>query len=580
MYLNNSVVRTNEKASDVSGQSMYLNNSVVQTNAIDNVPRYNSTFILVSYYWGHNVVNKGSVHGLTYSQQVDRLIGNCERLEINYYFVWVKQFEDTKYQAALSYKPDFIQWCLDIFPNHKCIFVDTDLQILKYPHLFEVDADCWFVNWNEYDYGCYNPFQLVLPGAILGFANTHAARAMLKILTDFMHMHSFLAEDKSFSGIISRHFLNVYLRCVWLPESYMYMFERHKYSPELGKYTFVADIDYEMRRGTYSKDDLVMIHEDFETGNLDDIYKKRVGRSRFPPNFNRQQGEKLRCFDVIFRNYTTFGLTPRQAEEYRTDWKHKERNGIYRNKPVPEGKVVDILPLASEKFGSPFLLVTQVDDLVEATDFIDSAREFKMDYTVYKTQKNYSLYTMLRICLIENKRDIRYVSSKAQIRKRPDAFWINNMDFISPNLNVMYTLSKCSDPRVLSLPGDFIYGFSYNQRILEFLAIVESFVRPRHILFQHKIFEYVFNVSLAVNKLRCWWVDKSYLTNVIRVTQSQIRAQVPKKYTRVTKKLKQCGIKPSLNADSDPLPTHYFGSRSSNIFHNRYGKKFITYYNA
>jgi hypothetical protein len=187
-----------------------------------------SSFILVSYYWGEDVVNKGSVYGLTYGQQVKRIIKDCQKLNINYYFVRMIEFEKKgTYQQALSYKPGFIQKCLDLFPNYKCIFLDTDLRVLNYPHLFEVDADCFFINWNEYDWGCYNPYQIVVPGAVLGFANNKGSREMLKILTDYMNKHQHLAEDKTFSGIITRHFMNVYLRCVWLPETYLYMFEKN-----------------------------------------------------------------------------------------------------------------------------------------------------------------------------------------------------------------------------------------------------------------------------------------------------------------------------------------------------------------
>lgn len=556
----------------------YLQDVVVRSRILNDL----STFILVSYYWGETVVNKGSVHSLTYGQQVDRMIKNCEDLRINYYFVRVLDFEKGgSYQKALSYKPDFIQRCLDTFPKYKCIFVDTDLQILRYPHLFEADADCWFVNWNEYDYSCYNPFQIVLPGAILGFANTHGAKAMLKILTDYMHANKLVSEDKSFSGIISRHFLNVYLRCVWLPESYLYMFEKHKYSPELGRYTYVSDLDNEVRTAVYKKSDLVMIHEDFETGNLDDIYARRVGRNRFPPNFNRQLGEKLRCHDLVFRNYTNFGWTPEQAEHYTTDWKHKGRHRIFLNKTVPEPSPAPQLEvLETKQFGSPFVLVTRAKPGSDFTKFVQSARELKVDYVVYTKFTETPLVTFLRQALLTLKRDIRYIHNDVTIRRRPDILWARNMDFIAPNLNVMFTLSKCSDPRVLNLPGNVFFGLAFNERVIQFLAIVEGILRPKHAPYEHKIIEYAFNTSLAVNKLRCWWVTKDYLTGkILKVPKSLIKqtSRPPKRYTQATKKLRQCGIKPPLNSDSDPLPAHYYGSKYPNLFHNRYGKYFLEY---
>ncbi|NDC95706.1 hypothetical protein EB077_10415 [bacterium] len=564
----------------------YLQDTVVYSKILNS----NSTFVLVSYYWGETVVNDGSISQLTYGQQVQRLIGNCENLNINYYFVRVKDFEvKGSYQKALSYKPDFISKCLRLFPKYKCIFVDTDLQILKYPHLFEADADCWFVNWNEYDWKCYNPFQLVLPGAILGFANTTAAKQMLNILTEFMHANRLLAEDKSFSGIITRHFFNVYLRCVWLPESYMYMFEKHKYSSIQGKYTYVADLEYEMKGGVYKPEDLVMIHEDFETGNLDDIYDKKVGKNRFPPSFNRQQGEKLRCLDIVFKAYPLFGLTSQQANEYRVDFAHKKRNKLIKIHELTCPASIPIKHVYGDvQPNSNFIVVTRILPGETVTAFTESMKMYGLSYLIY-TDTGMPFAQFIANVLTELKKDIRYLDVHAKLVKRPNAFYIKNMDLIMPNLNVMYSLSKCSDPRVLKTIPNCIYGFSYNQTVLDFLCIVQEHTKMSHVKrdVQHKAFEYAFNISCAINKLRCWWLGKEYLVgpivkcyskNELRDTLTKANRSVSNKYKQLTKKLEQCGLKPALDYKSDPVSTHFYGSRYPSIFHNRYGKYFLEYY--
>ena len=171
----------------------YLNETegIVQTEILNDT----STFMICSYWWGKGNINKNSVRGLTYDQQVDRLIAQCRKLKINYYFIRFPVFEQKgMYQIALGLKGEFIMKCLLKFPKYKVIYIDTDLQILQYPHLFDIDADCYFLNWNEYDFGCYNPFQLELPGGILGFANTHGARTLLSILNNYMIKNLHLAE--------------------------------------------------------------------------------------------------------------------------------------------------------------------------------------------------------------------------------------------------------------------------------------------------------------------------------------------------------------------------------------------------
>lgn len=240
-----------------------------------------SNFVLISYYWGENVINKGSIYKLTYGEQVERLIKDCYKTKTNYYFVRYPELEtgQISYQNALGLKPYFIKKCLETFSNYNCIFVDTDLRLLKYPILFDIDADCWFLNWSNIDFNCYNPYQIELSGGILGFANTHNSHTLLDIL--LQEYNPKYSEDKSFSGIITRNFLNIGCRCVWLPENYLYMFEKHEYIPKKG-YTKIASYTKELKDSDFKKSDLVFVHEDFETGALDDIYDEKVGRNRYP----------------------------------------------------------------------------------------------------------------------------------------------------------------------------------------------------------------------------------------------------------------------------------------------------------
>ena len=271
----------------------YLDNPIITSEMLND----KSSFVICSYYWGRDIISKNSIKNLTYGQYAERLISNCKQLNINYHIERYPIFAEKKiYQIALGLKGEIIMRCLNKYPNHKVIFIDVDLQILQFPYLFEIDADCFFINWNEYDFDCYNPYQVQLPGAILGFSNTFNARAMLQILNNYMINHLLYAEDRTYSGIISRNFMNTYLRCVWLPESYMFMFLNHNYDPKLSRYTKVLQLEDQLTDYNYTTKNIVMIHEDFETGALDDVYEKQVGNvDRAPPNEYKQRGEKLRC---------------------------------------------------------------------------------------------------------------------------------------------------------------------------------------------------------------------------------------------------------------------------------------------
>lgn len=512
----------------------------------------NSNFIIVSYYWGKDNVNNGSVHQLTYGQQVERLISNCKKLKINYYFVRLPNLKKENYQDALGLKPYFIKKCLDKFKQFNCIFMDTDLQILKYPHLFEMDADCWFINWNEGEYACYNPFQLELPGGIIGIGNTFNGRTLLDVLIKYYKPR--YAEDKSFSGIFTRNFLNVYTRCVWLPETYLYMFDSHTYVPKKG-YTHVASYQEELKNSEiYKKSDLVIVHEDFETGVLDDIYKKRVGRNRYPPTLDKQLGEKLRCLATKFKVYSDWGLTTNQSKHYLVDWKNKKTEDIIKvhKLPSPPQKVkYHILAQRKPKTSDTVTIVSVVDDYVSEIDidnFIDSCDNKKIPYQVVYSKhanKAFVYYNILK----KSKTPVLFVTIDFNL-KNAKFFKHQSMDFMAVNLNNEFSLSKCFDPRILKLETTDILYFANNQLTLSFLSLwckenVSTYVKEN---IQYKSLEYVFNITNAVNKLRCYWIPSMLLPKQLNKSP-----KTTKKAKLLTSVLEQCGVKPPLKDYPGPI---------------------------
>lgn len=569
----------------------YLEGGIVQSEILN--PK--STFMICSYWWGLGKVNKNSIRGLTYDQQVDRLIGQCRKLKINYYFVRYPIFEEKGlYQIALGLKGEFIMKCLNEIPKYKIIYIDTDLQILRYPHLFDIDADCYFLNWNEYDTECYNPYQVELPGGILGFANTYTSKVLLGILNKYMIKNLHLAEDKSFSGILSRHFMNVYTRCVWLPFNYMYMFSKHTYDPSIGKYTHIANFKEELDGEEYKYEDLVMIHEDFETGALDDLFLQRIGKvSRWPPNAYRQFGEKLRCIEnVKYDNYMDFNMSKSQLRHMKVDFKERSDNKYYKNKyikRIKKGVLKCKLYKKSIKDESKYILVSLCDnktDKVTVERFKDSCERFGINYVIYNsginTYGNVNKPRLFNYVLKKYKSNIVYMDINTNIKRNPELFNVKNMDFMMINLNNTSIESEvCSDMRILKTLNDNLYFFAYNNVVLDFMCIWNEY--NKYMKYQHKSLEYAFNISLAINKMRCYWLPREYILGpILRYSSRQMffrniySEKDKKKVSKLTKMLRQCGIKPKL-IDGDRLRTHYYGSKKGSVYHNRYGKLFLQY---
>lgn len=533
----------------------------------------NSTFILSGYFWGSNRVNENSIYKLTYQQQVDRLVQQCRKFNVNYYFVRYPIFEQKgMYITALSLKSQFILNTLTEFPNHKIINIDTDFSLQAYPHIFDADADCFFINW-YYNNFCTNSLQLELPGGILGFANTHNAKTALKILNKYILQHPNLAEDKTFSGIFTRNFFNVYTRCIWLPYNYMYMYEKHIYKPDIG-YTHIASDKEEFTDNIYSSKDIVIAHKDLETYELHDVRKKRIGtKSIWPPNFYRQQGQKLRCFNKLtFFNYIDYGLGKQQIKQFNIDFKERAINGNYINKLLPIIKFSNP-KISKESFlenKQNFIVIsiiksTTTDEQIET--FKNNCHKFNLNYIIYYSKSNISKPQLFHKILQKYKQNIVYMDINYKISKFPQLFNVKNMDFMTINMNNIDR--KCYDPRILQTFNDDIYFFGYNNIILQFLQIWNKFNTDLH--FQHKGLEFAFNKSLSINKLRCYWLPKS------DTKYNHAYGKTQSKYKEFIKKLPQCGIKPPLDNNSNALKTHFYGSKIGQQKYDKYSKLFLEY---
>ena len=575
----------------------YLDNGIVQSEIVNNESR----FVMSGYWWGRGNLNKNSIHKYTYDQQVDRLVSQCKALKINYYFVEYPIFSQKgMYQKAINLKIQFMINTLQIFPAYTVVMIDTDLSILQYPSIFDMDADCFFINWNASDTYCFNPYENLLPGGIMAFSNSFNAKTMLNMFNKYLLKHSNLAEDKLFSGFFTRNLLNTYLRCVWLPYNYMYMYEHHTYTPYVG-YTKLVTLEEELKDSEYKPKDIVIAHEDFETGALDDVFAQRVTKNRFPPWHYKQMGEKLRCLSVKFTNYLNYNLTKGQCKHLYKDTLGLVKDKFITNKLI---KFITKKELTSMReyiidhdkdIRNDGVLIVTICQLNVDKRYID---EFKSNIAYYnlnyliiytKSKNEISQPQLIYNTLLKYRRNVVFIDIYTQIKKNPMLFKVKNMDFMAINLDSTHLHEKkCSDIRVLKTLNDKLYFFAYNHVVLDFLSIWNSFNDSKHNDFQHKYLEYAFNKSMSINKLRCYWFPTDYISGdggVLHYPKKYIgnyfSTQYPDKYSDkkafyFTKNIQQCGTKPALK-DGDPIRTHFSGSVHGTTYHNLYGKYFLEY---
>lgn len=547
-----------------------------------------SNFILSGMYWGANRINENSIYKLTYQEQVDRLIDGCRKHKVNYYFVRFPILEKKgMYITALTLKSQFILNTLDAFPNYKIINVDTDFCLEAYPHVFDVDADCFFINW-YFKNNCENPYQLELPGGILGFANTFNAKTALNILNNYILKHPNLAEDKTFSGIFTRNFFSVYTRTVFLPYNYMYMYQQHVYTPGKG-YTHIASDKEEFSDNIYSKKDMVITHKDLETYELEDVRKKRITGNIWPPEFYKQQGQKLRCFnnnDIEFINYVNYGLKGKQIKQYMIDFKERASYGLFVNQLLPDLnqssvnklKATKNFSLLSSKNQVP-LIVTIINSTTKQQiieNFEHNCDKYNLRYIIYtnNTSKSIDKSLLFSRILKKYKTNILYLDVNLKFIF-PKIFTVKNMDLITINLNNTYLTNKCYDPRILKTLNDSVYYFAYTPIVLEFLQIWNHFNKDLNN--QHKNMEYAFNKSLSINKLRCYWLPKKDILCLRNLQYNNVYTKNQLKMKQFTNTLPQCGLKPKLDKYGNTSNSHFYGSKHGQIGNDKYSKLFLEF---
>lgn len=528
-------------------ESDLVNNTVIYSGIINK----HSNFILTSYYWGNKNVNKGSIHKLTYGEQVQRLIKDCKKIKVNYFFVECLELSKPgkNYQESIGLKPNFIQLVMKKFKNLSVIYVDTDLRLLKYPSILDIDADCFFTNAFENGIDCYNPLQLELSGGIMGFGNTPNGRVLLDILKNNLDIK--YVEDKTFSGIITRNFLNIHTRCVWLPSTYLYMFMNHTYDDDIHDYSNIVNYKDELYGSYYKKSDLVFVHEDFETEMLKKVFSDKVQHDRYPINTHTFLGEKLRCYTHKFVYYKHWGLNKKQETQKHIDIDFQRQQKILSIKDIKHiPKKIPVFSIISKNIfsNSNFIVVYFGDD---HTEMLESyCHKKNISYCIIDCNKNAKHALILYKLMKYFKKSIIYVPVLLDSYKF-DKLLMKNMDIVTYNMNNDFETSKCFDPRILKLKNTPIY-LDYNTFVLDFLLIWADNTKKDHYKHQYLAFEYAFNISTALNKLRCFWI-KNYFINSKRNTLDI--------NNKLINSMQQCGLKPSRISQIDYYAkTHFKGS--------------------
>jgi hypothetical protein len=163
---------------------------------------------------------------------------NCNYLVANYPFsgeAIVNGQKVNQYQYAINAKPYFIKKALEVSQGRGVLYIDGDMFVNKYPHLFDIEnVDCMMRGWNMdaragegYSEGpvCFDPYIFETSGGTMFFGNTPLSHMMLDqwVTEASKPIHDKKADDRVLSMLFVKN--NWAARCsmIQLPIEYLWL---------------------------------------------------------------------------------------------------------------------------------------------------------------------------------------------------------------------------------------------------------------------------------------------------------------------------------------------------------------------
>jgi len=176
---------------------------------------------------------EGSHPGIKFSEMIQDWEAKCTQANVNFVALNT-EFERGDYQNAINGKPLFIKKILDAVAPRAVLYIDGDMWINKYPHIFDIDnVDFMARNWNidsrskakglKNPY--YDPYTFETSGGTMFFANTQNARKLLDMWETESARPELAgkADDRILSQLITEKSLTLSVNIVGLPIEYLWL---------------------------------------------------------------------------------------------------------------------------------------------------------------------------------------------------------------------------------------------------------------------------------------------------------------------------------------------------------------------
>jgi len=178
----------------------------------------------------------GSVKPREFPEMIAEWEDYCKKTGVNYVAVNT-EFPRSDYQNAINGKPLFIKQALDAVKPRNVLYIDGDMWMLKYPHLFDLEnVDFMARGWNvdprtkekAIQRPYFDPYTLETSGGTMYFGNTIAARELLDAWEEESNKQIGKADDRILSQVFTKDSMILKTNTIQLPIEYLWLTDNYK----------------------------------------------------------------------------------------------------------------------------------------------------------------------------------------------------------------------------------------------------------------------------------------------------------------------------------------------------------------
>jgi hypothetical protein len=178
----------------------------------------------------------GSVKPRKFPEMIAEWEDYCKKAGVNYVAVNT-EFPRSDYQNAINGKPLFIKQALDAVKPRNVLYIDGDMWMLKYPHLFDLEnVDFMARGWNvdprtkqkAMQRPFFDPYTLETSGGTMFFGNTTAARELLDAWEEESNKQIGKADDRILSQVFTKDSMILNTNTIQLPIEYLWLTDNYK----------------------------------------------------------------------------------------------------------------------------------------------------------------------------------------------------------------------------------------------------------------------------------------------------------------------------------------------------------------